>query len=319
MTDITVIIPSKDRLWSLPRAVSSCRSSRLKVEIIVVDDGSADGTGDWLRSQPDVIAIRGEGWGKPWGVNKALSMATGAYLRYLDSDDWLNPGANELQFDVAIKENADVVVSGYDFYKGDEFAEAVPWVPTDDFVAQQLGETPGSHYSAFLFRRDFVADVPHRTLFPASDFASRDDRCFILEVALRRPRIAVSPGAALCHRYHDNPRLQFRGGLGGLGTNIQTLYIVRHILRLLEGRGALTARRISIACKDLWSLAHAFAYSHLDDACDIVREIYALDPDFQPPETGLLGLLYRKLGFRATEKILQARRVLLRGLGLPKR
>jgi glycosyltransferase involved in cell wall biosynthesis len=311
VNDLTVIIPSKDRLWSLPKAVSSCRSSRLKVEIIVIDDGSTDGTADWLRTQSDVITIRGEGWGKPWGVNKAMAHATGRYLRYLDSDDWLNLGANELQCEIARKENADVVVAGVDFYHDNTFIETQAWFSTDDFIAHQLGEAPGSHYSAFLFRREFVQDIPHRTLFPASDFASRDDRCFILEVALRHPRIAISSKSSLCHRHHHSKqRLQFRAGLSSVGSNIQFLYILRQILHMLEERGELTLRRKRAAIKWLWPLAHLIAHTHLEEACDVVRWIYELDSNFQPPETGSLGWLYRQLGFRRTEKILRVRRSL---------
>src|ERR1700759_554498 len=112
--DISVIIPAKNRLWSLPKTIESCRSSRLRMQIIVIDDASTDGTGDWLRQQPDIEVCMGEGWGKPWGINRALVLATGTYLRYLDSDDWLNSGANELQFDIAESEQADLVVAGCD-------------------------------------------------------------------------------------------------------------------------------------------------------------------------------------------------------------
>ena len=93
--DISIIIPSKNRLWALPKAVASCRSSCLQMQIIVIDDGSTDGTVEWLRTEPGITVVNGEGWGKPWGVNTALALAAGKYLRYLDSDDWLNPGANE--------------------------------------------------------------------------------------------------------------------------------------------------------------------------------------------------------------------------------
>lgn len=308
MSDITVIIPSKDRLWLLPKAVSSCRSSRLEIEIIVIDDGSTDGTMDWLQTQPDVIALRGEGWGKPWGVNQAMAHATGRYLRYLDSDDWLNFGANELQFEIAEREQADVIVAGMDIYREEMFVETLPWVPTDDFIAQQLGETRGSHYSAFLFRREFVKDIPHRTLFPASDFASRDDRCFILEVALRHPKIAVCQTSSLCHRHHAKDRLQFHDGLRGDGSHIQALYIYRQVLRLLDHSSQLTPRRKTAAAKVLWPLAHWIAYSHLDDACEVADWNFRLNPDFEPPEKGLLGSLYRHFGFRFTERLLALRR-----------
>jgi hypothetical protein len=50
---------------------------------------------------------------------------------------------------------------------------------------------------------------------------------------------------------------------------------------------------------------------HLVEAVEIVDWIYVLDPKFQPPEPGALGLLYRRLGFRRTENILLIRRSLL--------
>jgi glycosyltransferase involved in cell wall biosynthesis len=306
--DISVIIPTRNRLWSLPKAVESCYSSRLNIEIIVIDDASTDGTGEWLRQQPDLTVVQGEGWGKPWGIARALPLATGTYLRYLDSDDWLNLNANETQFGIAGHESADVVVAGVDVYEDDRLIESVPYPLTDDFIAQQLGEGNGSHYSAFLYNREFVKHIPHRTLFAASTFASRDDRCFILEVALRNPRIAVSPGAALCHRHHKKQRLQFHGGLASIGTNIQELYIYRQILDMLARSGELTPRRRRAATKTLWPLAHRIAYTHPEEARDLVQWICELDPEFAPPESGVLGYFYRYLGFGQTETILRMRR-----------
>ncbi len=306
--DVSIIIPSRNRLWSLPRAIESCRSSTLGVQIIVIDDGSADGTAQWLKTQEDLEVLQGEGWGKPWGVNKALSLARGTYLRYLDSDDWLNPGANERQFEIAESTQADVIVAGLDIYQDDALVSTDSWCDTDDFIAQQLGESFGSHYSAFLFRKSLIEDIPHRTLFPSSDFASRDDRCFMLEVALRHPRIAVCSAPVLCHRQHTKDRLQFRGALRGVGTNIQQLYIYRQILRLLDQRGELTPRRRRAASKTLWPLAHWTAYSYLNEACEIAEWVFNLDPEFRSPEKGLLGVLYRRIGFRKTELLLRLRR-----------
>jgi glycosyltransferase involved in cell wall biosynthesis len=307
-TDVSVIIPSRNRLWCLPRAIESCRSVTLGKQIIVIDDGSTDGTAEWLKTQGDLEVVQGEGWGKPWGVNKALRLARGTYLRFLDSDDWLNPGANERQFEIAESTQADVVVAGLDIYQDDALVKTDSWCETDDFIAQQLGESFGSHYSAFLFRKSFIEDIPHRTLFPSSDFASRDDRCFLLELALRHPLITVCSTPTLCHRQHTKDRLQFRGALRGVGTNIQQLYIYRQILRLLDQRGELTPRRRRAASKILWPLAHWTAYSHLNEACEIAEWVFNLDPEFRVPEEGMLGVLYRRIGFRKTEFLLRLRR-----------
>jgi glycosyltransferase involved in cell wall biosynthesis len=309
--DVTVIIPTHDRLWCLPRAVESCRSLSLSVQIIVVDDGSTDGTSEWLAQQTDIQTLEGHGWGKPWAVNLANHYAEGKYVRYLDSDDWLNAEANERQFEVAENQCADVVVAGLEIYREDRLIESQDWLPTDDFIAQQLGETPGSHYSAFLFRREFVKDIPHRTSFPASDFASRDDRCFVLEVALRKPVIAVTANRTLCHRHHDRGRLQFQQSLRRDGTHIQQLYIYRQIVSLLDRGGELTDRRKRAAAKVLWPLAHWIAYTHPREACEVANWVYSLDPELSVPEKGLLGTLYRRIGFRNTERVLRIRRNLL--------
>ena len=307
--NLSVIIPAKNRLWALPKAVDSCRSSRVRVQIIVIDDASTDGTAQWLGTQSDITVIAGEGWGKPWGVNQALGLAQGTYVRFLDSDDWLNPGANEVQFEIAERTGADLVVAGFDFYRDESLGESVPWVPTDDFLAQQLGEGSGSHYSAFIFRRDFVRSIPHRTLFPASDFASRDDRCFMLEVALRHPRIAVCPQPTLCHRQHTKDRLQFHDGLRRDGTHIQQLYIYRQVLSLLSQQGELTPRRKRAAARILWPLAHWIAYSHLPEACEVAEWVSELDPELRPAQTGLVNKLYQHLGFRWTERLLRVPRL----------
>src|ERR1700716_2554760 len=93
MPVVSVIIPTYNRLWSLPQAVESCRENACKVEIIVVDDGSTDGTGEWLQSQKDVVVLKTSNWGKCWAVNSGVRIARGEYIRFLDSDDWLLAGA----------------------------------------------------------------------------------------------------------------------------------------------------------------------------------------------------------------------------------
>ena len=310
--DISIIIPTYNRLWSLPRAIESCRNSKCSIEIIVIDDGSSDGTWEWLQKQSDVVAIKQSNWGKPWAVNKAFQNARGKYIRFLDSDDWISPNSNDRQFTLAEQKNADLVVSGYEVYnESEELIRIQEWVECDDFIAQQLGECDSSHYSAFLFKRELIKDIPHRTSFAAPCFASRDDRCFMLEVALANPKIAVDSQPALCHRHHDKGRLQFSKSLNDVGTNLQHLLIYQRILGELDARGKLTLRRKKASIKALWNLAHWIARTHLDEACKVAEWIYQLDPDFIPNNPGILGKLYQSLGFRNTEKILKLRRILV--------
>jgi glycosyltransferase involved in cell wall biosynthesis len=305
---LSIIIPSYNRLWALPKAIESCRATKSPHEIIVVDDGGTDGTSDWLAQQPDVVHVRTDNWGKDWAVNKAFSMARGQYVRFLDSDDWLESDANDAQLELALKEDADVVVAGYRTVdeRTDSWVEA-PWEDCDDFVAQQLGERQGSHYSAFLFRKSFIQDVPHR-----QEFLANDDRMFILEVALKHPRIAVWDKMAFVHRHHAHGRLQMPRAAEVVPTHLAELNIYKKFYRLLADRGEMNARRGRAATvRRLWPLAHQIARYDLDEATRLFDWIRELDPAFKVPGSGFLPRLYETLGFRRAAIVLRARRLLL--------
>lgn len=65
-------------------------------ELIVVDNGSADGSGDLVRSRyPQVRLIEGENLGYAGGNNRGAAQAAGKYLVFLNPDTVLEPGALE--------------------------------------------------------------------------------------------------------------------------------------------------------------------------------------------------------------------------------
>src|ERR1700744_5425229 len=111
--DISVIIPTYNRLWSLPSAVESCRNTVCKTEIIVIDDGSDDGTIEWLKQQHDVVVVRQKHLGKCWAANYGYNLAKGKYIKFLDSDDVIEAGSLDEEFQLAEANMSDMVVSGY--------------------------------------------------------------------------------------------------------------------------------------------------------------------------------------------------------------
>ena len=91
-TRISVIIPTYNRLPFLKEAVASVRFQEYSnFELIVVDDGSTDGTTAWLRDQ-GIKTKKIFHSGKPGNVrNIGTEMATGSLLAFLDSDDLWKP------------------------------------------------------------------------------------------------------------------------------------------------------------------------------------------------------------------------------------
>jgi glycosyltransferase involved in cell wall biosynthesis len=303
--DISIIIPTYNRLWSLPKAIESCRTTTAKVEVIVVDNGSTDGTWEWLQQQPDVRAIRMDNWGKDWAIVEAFKVAQGEYVRFLDSDDWMVEGANDEQLLLARQERADIVVAGYlDWDDESGTLQDYPgnaWVDCDDFIAQQLGEGWSSHYSAFLFRHDLVRDIPHRQEF------APDDRLFMIEVALRKPRLAIYRKPAFVHRQHQKSRMQGSTGIVKTLRTWQHIMAYRKTLALLQRDGELSPRRRRAPGRFLWSLARELVKTHPAEASDVYDWIYELDPEFTPPIRPSLALAYRTLGFRTTEWLVKLR------------
>lgn len=96
---VSVIIPTHDRLQVLPRAIDSVRAQHYPVhELIVVDDGSGDGTAEWLtRHAPDVQLITQNNHGVSHARNRGIEQATGEWIALLDSDDAWYPQKLERQ------------------------------------------------------------------------------------------------------------------------------------------------------------------------------------------------------------------------------
>ncbi len=308
--DLSIIIPTYNRLWSLPKAIESCFISNLKIEVIVIDDGSTDGTYDWLCLQKNLVIIKQVNLGKDWAVNHGFEIAKGKYIRFLDSDDWFLPYSSDQLMAKANEADFDVIAAGHQVYnEEEELIKTINWQPCDDFVAQQLGECDSSHYAAYLFKKNFINDIPHR-----QEYGAKDDRKFIIEVALKNPKIAYINTSTLAHRTHSKERLQNVNGLSNSFNNLALLKIFKTSLATLTEQNQLTQRRKNAACNILWPLAHDIGIHHINEATAVAKWIFELNPNFNIPQKGLLGFLYKILGFKRTEKILKFRRFLIKGI-----
>ncbi|WP_449064582.1 glycosyltransferase family 2 protein [Planomonospora algeriensis] len=98
MIKLSVVVPVRDAEPYVSDALTSLvRNARPDFEFVVVDDGSADGTGqvveDFRDDLPGLVVLRNE---TPAGLaearNLGLSLASGRYVSFMDGDDWLAPG-----------------------------------------------------------------------------------------------------------------------------------------------------------------------------------------------------------------------------------
>ena len=95
---LSLILPTHNRLTWLPGALESCLSQGLGegLEVVVVDDGSQDGTADYLRAYPDPrvrMLLLPESVGLPRALNQGFEKARGDLLGWFGDDDRYLPGA----------------------------------------------------------------------------------------------------------------------------------------------------------------------------------------------------------------------------------
>ena len=99
---ISVIIPA----FNAADMIVSCLQSVVGVgetEVIVVDDGSSDGTAGLVRSEfPEVIVLQQPNKGVSAARNAGIQAATGDYLAFVDADDSLSHGALQAAAQVAM-------------------------------------------------------------------------------------------------------------------------------------------------------------------------------------------------------------------------
>jgi len=117
---VSVIIPTFNRRNLVRLAVESALSSEdVDVEVVVVDDGSTDGTGGALGAAalgPRVRCLRQERRGRSAARNLGTAASTGDLVVYLDSDDILLPGGLRIRRDVLDADPRIDVVYGDGFY-----------------------------------------------------------------------------------------------------------------------------------------------------------------------------------------------------------
>ena len=115
MPKVSVIVPIYNVEKYLEKCINSLLSQTLEdIQIILVNDGSKDNSGNIAKeyeknNKNRVIYVEKENGGLSDARNYGLKYATGDFIAFLDSDDYIEKNAYEEMYNKAIEENADYV------------------------------------------------------------------------------------------------------------------------------------------------------------------------------------------------------------------
>lgn len=114
MPKISVLIPAYNVERYLPKCLDSVLSQTFEnFEVILIDDGSTDGTGkicdDYAAKDSRIKVYHQDNKGISATRNLCLQYATGEYIQFVDSDDWIEPTMLKTMFDAASDNEAEIV------------------------------------------------------------------------------------------------------------------------------------------------------------------------------------------------------------------
>lgn len=174
MPAISVIVP----VYQAENYLASCIDSILSqtfsdLEVILVDDGSPDGSGaicdEYAAREPRVSVIHQKNQGQAAARNHALPHAKGSWICFVDSDDLIHPQMLELLYNAATKGNCGISMCQMleaaelpDTFLGPR-EEAFEVVTMDEEKLVQLHDAdayPGWVACAKLIRREYIENHP---------------------------------------------------------------------------------------------------------------------------------------------------------------
>ena len=137
---VSVVIPAYNSRELIGTALESVFGQTYSpVEVIVVDDGSTDGTDEWVRAHyPSIQVVRTANQGPSGARNQGIQMASGDYVAFLDADDVWHPGKLEAQIEV-MERHADVGLVASDWTRAGQFGKVpdvlpVSWITYEDML-----------------------------------------------------------------------------------------------------------------------------------------------------------------------------------------
>ncbi len=198
---ISVIVPVYNSINCLERCVRSlCAQTYEELEILLIDDGSTDGTGELCErlavDDARILVRHKENGGASSARNAGLSEASGDYIGFVDSDDYID---NYVYEELArVLEDGKYPVAQISRDEVDEDGRRLPDICTppeqerfcdsETFIKELLLHRGDSSFCTKLFPREIFAG--HR--FPEGEL--NEDFRLLLDILQEIPGVCILPG-----------------------------------------------------------------------------------------------------------------------------
>lgn len=198
---VSVILPVYNNEKTIGAAVSSIlNQSFTDFELIIVNDGSVDGTQAVLKAYDDPrIVIIGDvnNQGLPRRLNQALALSRGTYIARMDADDLALPErlARQVAFLETHKDVDLLAARAVVFGDGGEIVGLLPYAGSHDEIARHPWNSFPMPHPTWMARRDWILKYG----YAVPEVWRAEDQDLLLRAYLSS-RFACLPDILLCYR-----------------------------------------------------------------------------------------------------------------------
>lgn len=243
---VIAVVVTYNRIHTLKRCIHKLRDqTREPDEIIVIDNGSNDGTEEWLLDQPDVRAVRQDNLGSAGGQKRGMEIAlemNASHVWCMDDDGYPAPDALKHLIDSTRKIDDTAMLNCLVLDSDDASKLAFPLTVSGE-TCRRVSDLPkdrrflvgGNPFNGTLVPATILQDVG---LVNPVFFIKGDEKDFKLRVA-RKYRFYTDLQSQF---YHPSPQFRQVSFLGqqvsGYGNDLNAYFYTRNALWLLKLHGS---------------------------------------------------------------------------------
>lgn len=208
---ISILIPIYNSEKYLEELFESIKAQTFTdFEVIMIDDGSTDSTASickkWTSTDSRFKYFYKENSGYSKTRNYALDKATGDYVFFIDSDDFMSPQTLEFLHETLTKNNLDLVACYENDFKDGSKPEIISYdAPTIKHFLNNKDYLTTLTYEDLviariwnkLYKRSILKDIVFRECV-------MEDRIFNIELSKRITKGAILDNKLIYHRFHEN-------------------------------------------------------------------------------------------------------------------
>lgn len=197
MEKISIIIPAYNSELYLEKCLDSViKQTYSNIEIILVNDGSTDNTGEicaiYDSKYDNIHYIQQENQGVSFARNVGINAATGEYIGFVDSDDYVEPTMFEYMMNIMKNEQLDLLSCGVyinDTPVSEHVSSKFELIDVNNALKMVLTDDQSNTMYPFVNNKLFKKDTLQKILFFDTEYSIGEDMLVTIKALLKCERI----------------------------------------------------------------------------------------------------------------------------------